>query len=694
MFKPSMIALALASPNVLADTPTADTAASSNIEHIEVTGDFRRQALTELTDSVSVLSSTTLEERHTEALDQALTLVPNVNFDSGASRGRFIQIRGIGERSQYAAPIYPSVGLLVDGFDFSGMGLAGLISDVQQVEVYRGPQGTRFGANALGGLINIETRAPTDDVEGYAEASVANHNARRYQGAVGGGLSDAWSARLSGSSYKTDGDYFNSYQQRPTDGRDENTARLKLRYQKDHWQWDITGLWLNVQNGYDAFSFNNSRTTLSDQPGQDNQLSKGLGSKLQYSGWDKARLVLNTTTSHTDSLYSFDDDWSNPDYCQVNTCPYGDYVEAESYQRRRSTQVADLRLVSKPAGRLGNVDWVLGVYGHFEDEDLRYLDTYGSGSLLTSQITGQNKAVYGQLTIPLNDRWQVKTGARFEHWQADYDDSNPQHLNHSEGLWGGNVDLSYNLASSMYYLGLSRGYKPGGFNTDGNLEADKRSFDTETAVNLEAGGKWWLSPKLSMMLSVFNMWRDNMQVKTYETQSRGDGSSEFVEFYGNAASGRNYGAEFEASWQALDSLRFSGSLGLLRTRYNDFINASGESLDGRDQAQAPRWTYHLGADWQLAENWLLSVSSEGKDRYYFSDTSDVQAWSYVLWNANLAWQHGHWQLAVYGKNLFDRQYPTRGFGGWGNDPADGYAEHPYYQLGDGRVVGASATYRF
>lgn len=179
MFKTSLIALALASTTAMAD---------DSIERIQVTGDFRAQALSDLTDSVSVLSADTLEKRHTQALDEALALVPNVNVASGASRGRFLQIRGIGERSQFVDPVNPSVGLLVDGFDFSGLGLAGLISDVSQVEVFRGPQGTRFGANALAGLVNIRTQDPTDTLEGYGRVSLANHDAHRLEGAIGGGL--------------------------------------------------------------------------------------------------------------------------------------------------------------------------------------------------------------------------------------------------------------------------------------------------------------------------------------------------------------------------------------------------------------------------------------------------------------------------------------------------------------------------
>ena len=80
-----------------------------------------------------------------------LNTAANVNFNTGASRGRFIQIRGVGLRSQFVDPVNPSVGLLIDGINYSGLGGSSLLFDTQQAEIYRGPQGTRFGADAMAG---------------------------------------------------------------------------------------------------------------------------------------------------------------------------------------------------------------------------------------------------------------------------------------------------------------------------------------------------------------------------------------------------------------------------------------------------------------------------------------------------------------------------------------------------------------
>ena len=124
----------------------------STLEEVIVKAEYRRVSVLELPTSITVFDRQDIDRRNAVHLEQLLNLAPNVNLSSGASRARFIQIRGIGERSQFVEPINPSVGLVIDGMDFTGIGGAANTLDIQQVEILRGPQGTLFGANALAGI--------------------------------------------------------------------------------------------------------------------------------------------------------------------------------------------------------------------------------------------------------------------------------------------------------------------------------------------------------------------------------------------------------------------------------------------------------------------------------------------------------------------------------------------------------------
>ena len=117
--------------------------ASDPLEEIVVTADFRDTNLMETGASISVLDESLIVERGAQHLEEILGIAPNVNYASGTSRARYFQIRGVGDRSQFQEPLNASVGLLLDGIDFSGIGSLGTTFDVEQVEILRGPQGTR-----------------------------------------------------------------------------------------------------------------------------------------------------------------------------------------------------------------------------------------------------------------------------------------------------------------------------------------------------------------------------------------------------------------------------------------------------------------------------------------------------------------------------------------------------------------------
>src|SRR5690554_4332695 len=257
------LSLSYISMPVFAATAADEDEQTSAIERIVITGSFRAQGIEDVPASVSVLSSDDIQQRNAEHLEHALAMAPNVNLASGASRASFIQIRGVGERSQFVDPINPSVGLVIDGINYSSLGTAGTLFDIGQVEVFRGPQTTRFGADGMAGMIYLGSTAISDYTDGLAELTYANYNT------YGGGIAathrftDSFSARFSVYQHNSDGFMENVFLNRnDTQNQDELTLRLNSHWRMgDSWDTYLTYHRFDIDNGYDAWSLDQDRTT-------------------------------------------------------------------------------------------------------------------------------------------------------------------------------------------------------------------------------------------------------------------------------------------------------------------------------------------------------------------------------------------------------------------------------------------------
>src|SRR5262245_64019277 len=158
----------------LATAATGEVSSEPALEEVVVSATLLRdQDLRHVPASVTVLDSPALSQPGQQHFEDVLAQVPNLNWAGGTSRPRYFQIRGIGEREQYEGAPNPSVGFLIDDIDFSGVGMPATLFDVDHVEVLRGPQGTRYGANALAGLIVMHSADPAQDYGVDVEATAA-----------------------------------------------------------------------------------------------------------------------------------------------------------------------------------------------------------------------------------------------------------------------------------------------------------------------------------------------------------------------------------------------------------------------------------------------------------------------------------------------------------------------------------------
>ncbi|MBH0011176.1 TonB-dependent receptor [Pseudoalteromonas sp. NZS100_1] len=682
----------------LLGAPIAANADDSDLERIVVTGDFQRESIQTLSASASLFSEDEINQRGASYLDEMLGSTANVNFASGASRGRYIQIRGVGLRSQFVDPINPSVGLVIDGINYSGLGGSSLLFDIDQVEIYRGPQGTRFGADGMAGMIQMGSAKATSDPSLKLQVGAGTYNTREAGIAASTGLTDDTSARVSYFRRKSDGYVDNLYLNDETQNQDEQVARFKINSQlTKHLNTELNLHYIDINNGYDAFTLDNSRNSVADEPGQDNQESYAIGVNNTYTGFDAFDVNLNLSAIDTELLYSFDEDWvcndtSEPKLCAAGLHPDG-YSSTDLYSRDRDNQSVDLQFNSKT----GN--WVAGIYYQNRDVDLERQYTW-LASPFSSTYETSNVAVYGQVATPIGPKTTLITGLRVEQYQGDYTDSNGFIQDTDDVMVGGKIALEYQVIDrTMIYTSITRGYKAGGINSEAlakakdeglNLSADffqqHTSFDPEYLWSGEFGVKGSsLDDKFTLRLAAFYMHRDDIQLKAWQVEGQ-----QFTGYVDNASSGSNYGLEIEGSYQLTDNLFLTGSAGYLETEIDNFVTQSGLNQDGREQAQSPKYQYAFTARYNFTSELYGMVGVEGKDDYYFSDSHNSQAPSSNLVNLSFGYEADMWAVRAWARNVFDETVPTRGFE-FGNDPQDGYTTQTYTQLGEPRVAGVTFT---
>jgi iron complex outermembrane recepter protein len=680
------------------------------LEEVIVTATLREQTLLDAPVSITVLNERTLQDAGRQHFEDVLAAVPNLNWAGGTSRPRFFQIRGIGEREQYEGAPNPSVGFLIDDIDFSGIGMPATLFDVGRVEVLRGPQGMRYGANALAGLIVLRSQDPADQFGVSTEASYGEY-ASESIGAVATGpvesLNSAW--RIGVQSYRSDGYRRDTFLHRDdTNDRDELTARAKWRWRpSEDTTVDFTWLHAKLDNGYDGWSIDNSRVSLADRPGKDAQTSDGASLRVETNAGSIGRLTVIAAGSDSDMEYSFDGDWGNAQSWAPFT--YDFFYRS---LRDRKTRSAEVRLASADAEGPGSIAWLVGAYTLDLEENLDetsvgvYVDPFDdansgtSDDRLFSAYDARNVAMFGQLDGWLTERWGWSFGMRGEQRSADYRDhgikSGEARLTDAsqrDRMWGGQATLHFDPTEHLrLFATASRGYKAGGFNL-GQAALLRAQFDPEYLWSIDTGAKGeWLDGRLYADVTAFYMKRSNMQVSTgVQLDPVGDPNSYFF-YTDNASGGRNLGVESSVRWRLSRQFEIGGALGLLRTRYYGY-RPTGEDLSDRDQAHAPRYQASLNATWRHPLGWMARVDVSAVDAFYFDvPPNPTRSNAYTLTNIKVGYEAERWSVYAWGRNVFDRDYAVRGFF-FGNEPPL-FENKRYVQLGEPQQFGVTARWEF
>jgi iron complex outermembrane receptor protein len=705
---PTILAIAASTAGLHAQSAT-EALSSTEPEAIAlpstvVTGTLWESELERTTASVTVIDQARLATNGTQHFEDIVNAIPNLTWTGGSSRPRYIQIRGIGENSQFEGETPDSaVRFLIDDLDLTGLGTVGNLFDVQQVEVLRGPQAGAFGANAAGGVVRIVTNDPTPYWTGQVEGTVGEDSLVAGGLAVGGPIIESdpekLTFRLALHQLNQDGFRHNKHLGKDnTNERDELTTRFKLRWlANDDWQWDGTLLYANADNGYDEWSLNNTRfDTYSDEPGRDEQETLAGAIRGTWTGLADIDVTTITNYSTTDSTYSYDNDWVSGDYDSIPSGTYDGFIKND---RDHDTFGQELRFDSvEQSDALGWIDrWTVGTYfNHLEEDTTTQYSDYGGTADADYEYETNSYSAFGQIAHDFSTETRLIIGLRYEYYEVDmntksvedsgdwYDGAlSDEDSDQSSSLWGGKITLEHDLtAEQMVFASIARGYKAAGANGGVfRYPDDPLDFDDETLYNFEAGLRSeWFDAAVISQITAFYLYRDDPQLRDSE------GSGGFFRYFtDNGDSAEHYGLEAEATWYISKGWTASAGLGLLETKDDD----------NDDLANAPTYTFNAQISYQAENGFFANLAAQGSDEYYESNNKENRDQrvrnSFVTFNGSIGYQYENWTFTVWGKNLFDEEYEKRVFY---FDNYDGQGDTRFENPAHPQQFGITANYRW
>ena len=671
------------------------------------------ESLQKVASSVTVITGDHIRETGADHFQSLTEQIPNLNWAGGTSRPRYFQIRGIGERSHYFGEGPPnfSVGFVLDDMDLSGLGMVGLLYDIDQIEIFKGPQSSVYGPNAMAGLISLKSTDPTDHFEMRTSTSFGSDNHYGGSSVMNVQFMKNMKLRLGGVNNYSDGFRENVTQSvTHTNKREESFSRMKLSYDPNN-QLSIlaTLIYTKLENGYDAWAPDNNTDfkTYSNDKGEDSQRTYGYSLRANFEASENLSITSITSFTETDLVHAYDGDWADSTYWHDNH-DFDPAVEGWAYEfydkneRNRANLSQEIRL------SMGSI--ILGGYfKHLIEQD--EAKGYLFGGVATDAISHydfQATAGYAQYGLDLTSSLKLKANVRFENNSIIYDGSSqgfndywekiflpPIHFNIDHSMLGYRAALHYLKDEyTSFYGSVSQGYKSGGVNQQPYLSDISRPYEPEFIQNFEIGLKHAID-KYRTQLSVFYDQRKDQQVSVSSQQVEGDPNS-FLYYTGNAGSGTIQGFEWENMLNVSSNLSMDASLGYLKTWVEKFIYSASEGMEtsggDREAAMSPVITGSLRLNYSNDSGIFGSVRSSYKSGYFYSDSHNEKAEPYTLTNLALGKSFGKTTAAIWIRNAFDERFTTRGLY-FGLIPPD-YPDQLWKSYGDPRQIGVSMDYKF
>ncbi|WP_282348182.1 TonB-dependent receptor [Pseudomonas sp. PS01301] len=669
---------------------------SVSLQAVTVTATRRAESLQKVPVAVSVVDGEQLERDNRNGVASIVQQVPSLNFRTGASnKDTSLFIRGVGTIST-SPGVEPTVATVIDGVVYGRPGQATLdLLDLERIEVLRGPQGTLFGKNASAGVLNIVTKAPTQETHGYIDQSYYSGNESRTRFGIGGSLiPDTLKGSLTTLFGGYDGNVDNRANGHEVNGYNRKGVRGKLEFTPND---DLTlTLAADYMQSHDdapngvvskaltpAFAgalapvsaSGHSRDIASDYRSHVEDINKGLSAQLDWNLGDY------TLTSITAWRGWDNTQWQDGDRLATITSAFPGTEDKGDLSYDQYSQ--EVRLAS-PKGEF--VEYVGGLFYMHGKDDETYRRTLvtPTGSqrgVADYTTTSDSYSAFGETTLNFTSRLRGIAGLRWTHDDLEYDHrrvstsattvSGIQPGTRSSGSvdedgWSGRLGVQYDLSEDvMAYVTYSRGYKGPAYNVFFNMQPrDTDALKPETSNTWEAGIKasaW--DNRLTTNVAVFHSEYDNYQANFFDTVA-----NQVVTRLINAGSVSTEGVELDYALQATQNLKLSGALAYTRARIDQFSCPAGAAascnVDGKTLPYSPDWKSYVRADYSIPLANGLDVelgtdySWQSEVQYDISQNPDTKQGAYGIWNASIAladYTNG-WRVALLGKNLADKSY--------------------------------------
>ena len=669
-------AAAFAGPASYAD----ETAAGRlSLDEVIVTAQKRQESVQDIPLAVTYVDGNELTNAGIENVLDLQSLVPNLQVSIAAGMPR-IYIRGIGLTS-FAMGSEPSVALHADGAVISRPSAqVSSFFDIERLEVLRGPQGSLYGRNATGGSINIHTRRPTDELEGYVDVTAGNYDLQELETAIGGTLVEGKVlGRAAFKMQKRDGYGENLFDGRDLDDEDLSAFRLGLAYVgSDSFDAFLSLTHFETDAAGDYHYLGQARTDITPreiaQGGEpapdirDNNSENTIGGSKDF---DSATLHLQWDLTEDISLKSITNylDYVRKARTDLNGTPVQFYANNQFESSEHYSQEFQLNWDGE------NHTTLFGLYYFHEDIDASitidgpppYTNVLNRPFL---QFEGQQEsdsyAAFWNTNWSLNEQWSITTGLRYSKDKKQDVGSRtiptgvvfPIARKDSWDDWTPTLGVEYAFSDDLlFYLKASEGYKTGVMNIGNNSP----SVDPEAIMSLEGGIKsqWW-DNRLQINAAVFDSTIEDLQV-----QRPVDGNLITV----NAAEADIRGIELESVALLSESLTLKLNAAYLDAEFSEFITQNttfqpgvdidlkGNPLPNSPKTQVDLTLEHVAnlSDFDIQSRFQVVYTDERWFNEFKEDISYQESTTVINANALVTFPDERWTLNLWGRNLTDEE---------------------------------------